>query len=426
MARVCEVTREIYVPSPEPRVAPCVGMGYIGRGLRREEGRSLTRSSDWHDTVRRRTSEDNGRNWSEWELVYKHAPTQGNFTQSGGPSQDGTGPYDPVSGRLIKPVFQRVVKGDPYVAMKELWSGNRLFCDHGFYQLSDDDGRTWGQAHQLKYEAGPEFDPDNWGDPEYYRTNEMYIGDVAVLSNGSVVISATVPVPYTDERDKKVPLIFPSDYRDGCVAGAMCFVGRWNERREDYDWTTSTPVFVPRRISTRGLAELDLAELSNGSLLMIMRGSNGGLDPVECPGRRWLSVSTDGGLTWSEVTDMRYDTGEQLYSPASISQTIRSSKTGRLYWMGNIPNVPPKGNHPRYPLQMVEIDEQEPSFKKDTLTVIDDLDPQRDSEHLQLSNFGLLEDRETHDMEVYITRIGEHGGGPDIWTAAAYKYNLVF
>lgn len=423
---ICEVTKELYAPSPEALVGTSVSMSYIGRGLRREEVRTLIRSSDWGDTVRRRTSEDNGKNWSDWELVYKQAPTQGDFTQEGGPSQRGTGPYDPVSSRLIKPVFQRIVKGDPQVAMKELWSGNRLFCDHGFYQLSADDGRSWGKARQLRYEDGPEFDPQNWGNLECFRTNEMYIGRAIALSNGTVVISATIPVLYRDEEDEKIPSVFPNTYREGCVAGAMCFVGRWNRARQDYDWTTSKPIFLPRRMSTRGLVELDLSELKNGNLLLIMRGSNVGLDPLKCPGRKWFSVSKDGGLNWCEVKEIRYATGAQLYSPASISRTIRSSKTGKLYWVGNITTVPPYGNSPRYPLQIVEIDEKNPSFKKDTVTVIDDRDPDRDSQHLQLSNFSLLENRQTHTMEVYLTRLGEHGGGPDVWTADAYKYTLLF
>ena len=310
--------------------------------------------------------------------------------------------------------------------MKVLWTGNRLFCDHGFYRISADEGLTWDDLRLLRYEDGPDFDSDNWGDPKFFRTNEMYIGGAAILSNGSVAISATVPVLYRNKEDEKVKSVFPNTYRDGCVAGAMCFAGRWNKARRDYDWRTSKPVFLPRRVSTRGLVELDLSELTNGNLLLIMRGSNTGLDPVKCPGRKWFSVSRDGGLTWSEVRDIRYDTGEELYSPASISKTIRSSKTGKLYWIGNIPSVPPDGNSPRYPLQIVEIDEERPSFRKDTVTVIDDRVPERDSEHLQLSNFSLLEDRETQKMELYLTRLGERGGGPDVWTADAYKYTLAF
>jgi len=426
MAMICEVEKELYVPSPQPRVAPGIGMTYIGEGLRREEVRSLVRSSDWSDTVRRRISEDNGRAWFEWELVVEEWPVQGEYTQSGGASPRGTGPRDPVSGRLVKPVFQRIIEGDPRRAMQEIWKGNRLFCDHGFYQLSGDDGRTWSEARPLKYEDGPDFDPEDWGDPGYFRTNEMYIGSAAVLSNGSVVISATVPVPYRDEEDEKIPSVFPNNYREGCVAGAMCFVGRWDEGRRDYDWKTSNAVFLPRRMSTRGLVELDVSELVNGHLLLVMRGSNTGLDPRECPGRKWFSVSEDGGLTWSPVADVRYDTGEPFYSPASISKTIRSSKTGKLYWVGNIPDVPPDGNSPRYPLQIVEINEDGPAFRKDTVTVIDDRDPERDSEHVQLSNFSLLENRETREMELYLTRLGERGGGADVWTADCYRYTLRF
>ena len=426
VAPICKIKKEVYVPSPEPGVGSSVSMTYIGRNLQREEVRSLIRSSDWHDTVRRRTSQDNGKNWSDWELVYKQAPTQGEFTKTGGESQDGTGPYDPVSGRLIKPVFQRIITGKPEVAMKVLWEGKRLFCDHGFYQLSDDDGRTWGKARQLKYEDGPDFDPNSWGNPEYYRTNEMYIGEAIALSNGTVIISSTIPVPYRDEQDEKFPSSFPNNYREGCVAGAVCFVGRWNKALQDYDWTKSKSVFLPRRKSTRGLVELNLSELANGNLLMIMRGSNRELDPLKYPGRRWFSVSRDGGLNWSEIKDMRYDTGEQLYSPASIAKTFRSSKTGKLYWVGNIPDVPPEGNTPRYPLQIMEIDEEGQSFKKDTVTVIDDRDPEKDSEYLQLSNFTLLENRETQEIEIYLTRLGERGSGPDLYTADAYKYTLVF
>ncbi len=94
IAWICQVKKEVYVPSPEPRVGTSVSMTYIGRKLRCEEVRSLIRSSDWADTVRRLTSEDTGKNWSDWKLECKQSPTKGEFTQSGGESQRGTGPYD--------------------------------------------------------------------------------------------------------------------------------------------------------------------------------------------------------------------------------------------------------------------------------------------------------------------------------------------
>jgi hypothetical protein len=418
------VKKELYVPSPEPRVGVTLSMCYIGSGLKREEIRAIIRSSDWVEKPRKRISANNGRTWSEWEIIDEKSKMQGNCTMKGGETQGGTGPYDPVSRRLIKPVFQRIIKGKPEVAMSEIWKGNRLFCDHGFYQLSDDDGLTWGEAFQLIYEEGPDFNPEDWVDEKYYRTNEMYIGNAITLKNGSVVISATIPIPFMDEEDRNMPSIFPNNYREGCVGGAICFVGCWDKSLQNYNWKGSKPVFLPRRISTRGLDELHISELLNGKLLLVIRGSNTGLDPLKCPGRKWFSVSNDGGLTWTEVKDIRYDTGEQLYSPASMSSTFRSSENGKLYWVGNISERPVEGNAPRYPLQIIEIDEEIICFKKETMTIIDDRDPVHDSESLQLSNYSILENRETKEVEIYLTRLGERGGGTDIWTADAYKYTL--
>jgi len=80
------------------------------------------------------------------------------------------------------------------------------------------------------------------------------------------------------------------------------------------------------------------------------------------------------------------------------------------------------GNSPRYPLQVAEIDENMVCLIKETVTIIDDLIPGLDSTNLQLSNFGLLEDRESHQIELTLTRIGERGGGPNIWDADTYRY----
>ncbi len=422
----CRIEKYLYIPSPNPNTATTVSIQYIGEGLKRSERRANISSSDWTYTHRKRYSADNGRTWSPWQLIYDKAPELNGFVQSGGPSQDGSGPLDPVSGMLIKPVFQRIVQGDPEEAMSVVWSGDRRFSDHGFYQLSADNGASWDQGHLLKYESGPDFDTEDWGNPEYYRTNEMYIGDICVHSNGSVIIAATIPVPYRDREDEKVPVVFPNTYREGCVAGAMSFIGKWDPVRKDYSWRLPNRIFLPRKISTRGLVELDLSELKDGRLLLIMRGSNTGLDSLECPGRKWISVSSDGGLTWGEITDLRFDTGEQFYSPATFARTIRSTATGKLYCFLNINTVPPMGNGPRYPLQVAEIDEENISLKKETVTIIDDRNPELDSGYLQLSNFGLLEDRQSQLIELYLTRIGERGGGDKVWDADTYRYVIRF
>ncbi len=424
--KICTVEKYLHIPSPNPNTATTVSTQYIGMGLKRRERRANISSSDWTDTHRKRYSLDNGRTWSAWQLIYDKAPELNGFVQSGGPSQDGSGPLDPVSGMLVKPVFQRIVRGDPEEAMSAVWSGDRRFSDHGFYQLSADNGATWDQGHLLKYESGPDFDRTDWGNPEYFRSNEMYIGGICVHSNGTVIIAATVPVPFRDPEDEKAPIVFPNTYREGCVAGAMSFVGKWDPALNDYRWSTSNRIFLPRKISTRGLVELDLSELKDGRLLLIMRGSNVGMDSLECPGRKWISVSNDGGLTWGEISDLRFDTGEQFYSPATFARTIRSTATGKLYCFLNINTIPPLGNGPRYPLQVAEIDEENICLKKETVTIIDDRHPELDSIQLQLSNFGLLEDRESNLIELTLTRIGERGGRPKIWDADTYRYIIRF
>ena len=139
-----------------------------------------------------------------------------------------------------------------------------------------------------------------------------------------------------------------------------------------------------------------------------------------------MSVSKDGGLTWEDITDLRFDTGGQFYSPGAMARTIRSSRTGKLYCFLNISDLPVDGNNPRYPLYVAEIDEENLCLKRDTLTIIDDRDPEKDSEYLQLSNFGLFEDRETQRVELAMTRLGAEGSGDDLWTADTYKYIIDF
>ena len=104
-----------------------------------------------------------------------------------------------------------------------------------------------------------------------------------------------------------------------------------------------------------------------------------------------------------------------------MARFIRSSKTGKLYWVGNISRKPAEGNLPRYPLYIVEVDEKIPALKKNTMTIIDDRAAQ-DTAAVQFSNFSLLENRQTLDLELYLTRLGENVGSN--FSANAYKYTL--
>jgi hypothetical protein len=69
---------------------------------------------------------------------------------------------------------------------------------------------------------------------------------------------------------------------------------------------------------------------------------------------------------------------------------------------------------------MAEVDEVTGFLKHDTFTVIAGRDPETDAEQLQLSNFSLLDDRETGRIELYVTRLG--ADRDDRWRSDAYRY----
>jgi len=405
-------------------VAAAITVRRLGAGRRREERLARQGSSDWTDTMRLRCSDDNGGTWSDWEMLAREWPSQGDCTTEQMPF---AACFDPVSGQTVQMIFQRIFQGDPKHVLRTCWSGVKLYYDHGFCQTSADEGRTWGGLQQLKYEDGPSFDPDNWAEPGFLETNEMYGGyGLTPLRDGALLYPATVPLPYQDDEDAVVAHMANLTGREGHVDGVVCFRGRWDGQAGAYAWESSAPLLVPRRVSWRGLLEPAAAELANGDVLLVMRGS----DTPVTPGRKWMAVSRDAGRSWSDVTDLRYDDGEQFYSPSSFARLLRSSQTGRLYFVGNISADPPDGNSPRYPLVIAEIDESATALKRDTVTTIDRYDPDRDTTRLQLSNFSLIEDPDTGNLELYLTRLGERGedesSTPDFWTADAYKYTLAF
>ena len=272
--------------------------------------------------------------------------------------------------------------------------------------------------HQFRYEEGAEFDPEDWGNRDFYLHNRTYGSYSAVPTREGAVVypCSEIPMEIIDGGSEET------------VDGIICFIGRWDRSRRTYAWEKSKPICVPHRVSARGLLEPCVGELSDGRLWMVIRGSNRtftGNDwegTVENPGRKWMSLSEDGGYAWGPVTDLRFDSGEPFCSPSTFAKVLRHSHTGKLYWFGNICPEPSDGNRPRYPLYIAEVDERIPALRKDTLTVVDDRDPNTDTDAFQLSNFYVFENRETGKIELYLIRYGERASH---WTHAdAHKYTI--
>ncbi len=404
---LAEVKREVYREHPRPKTAAMVSAGYVGPGLLREESYSTMARSDTPEKPKRRWSEDNGRSWSDDESLPEVVTHPDGVRVYWGP---GPQLYDAKREAIVSIWLRQTHLRGVY--------HNQLF-----WRLSSDMTRTWSQPRQIVYEAGASFDPDKPFDPEYLNNNQAYFGNnILRHSNGTLIhVAAAVNIP----KDVPVPnpkrlsvMGMPPDAR--CI-GSLCLMARWDDQLGDYAWTAGKPVWVSRSISSRGLMEPEAAELADGRLLVVWRTSNAGLDPNEVPGHKFFSVSADGGQTLTPPKPWTYDDGTAFFSPSSIHRMIRHSVTGKLYWIGNITPGRPRGNSPRYPLVIAEVDEKIPAIKRDTVTLIDER-REGDSDRLQLSNFSLLENREDHSLEIYLTRLGEDPD--DFWGADAYKYAL--
>ena len=238
----------------------------------------------------------------------------------------------------------------------------------------------------LRYEDGPDFDPAAPFAPAFCVSNRAYPG-----SGMTFAPDGTAYYPFVAYRPG-------AEY--GFTRGGVRLARRDPATGQ---WTASAPQYIAPEWSSRGLLEPDVARLRDGRLLVVCRGS----DTPTTPGRKWRCLSTDDGRTLSPVEEFRYDDGSRFYSPSSIHRFFRATRNGRLYWLANIVAEPPRGNMPRHPLYLAEIDEAKAAVIKDSLVLVDERragEPNR----VQLSNWSQLEDRETLNWEFYLARLGEH------------------
>lgn len=406
------VERTRYISSPAPNTAAVLSHCYRGTGPARVERLTSQAASDVYLEPKTRESPDNGKTWGPWDTVPDKDLHQGRFYMA---LHELGRVYDPASGKLFRLTLQRLFIGDPAEILEKAFkTGNHTeYRDHAIYQLSDDNGLTWGPMQLIKFEEGPEFDPADWGNEAYLGKNQMYSGYNAIVGpDGNLLYSACVKVPHEQDGVRED------------VCGVRIFKASWNAGTGGYDWRSPFLLTVSKRISARGIMEPWLATLSDGRLYLDMRGSSS----EWTPGRHWYSVSKDKGETWSPVSDLRYDTGETFYSPSTFAKTIRSTRTGKLYWVGNIAPEPPKGNWPRRPLVIAEFDEAQVAIRKSTVTVIDDYEPDGDaSPNVQFSNFSLVENAESGAFELYLARYGEAGklGEKTYFQTSAFKYMII-
>lgn len=398
---IVTVKRELYRQHKKPREAPIATVTYVGGQLERREVQSEETLDDVHDHVRARWSEDNGRTWGEFVAIQRSTNVDygGVIVWEGG----GADVYDPHSKLLVQSWLRQIQVGNLYHCFT-------------YTRHSKDLGRTWSEPQQLKYEEGPDFDPKQPSDHAFLDRNEGYLGNnICLRKDGTLVhVLAHCNAP-GDPKNNERPWRM----------GSIVFLGKWNADRNNYDWKPGARVEISSEHSARGLSEPEVAELADGRLLVVWRGSTEGWDGsvAKLPGRKFFSISSDGGKTLTTPAVWQYDNGSDFYSPSSFHRMIRHSVTGKLYWIGNITPAPPKGNSPRYPLVIAEVEEEKGALKRNSVTVVDDRSDKQ-SANVQFSNFSLLENRETHHFELYLTTYGQEPDPADWATADSYKYFL--
>jgi hypothetical protein len=202
---------------------------------------------------------------------------------------------------------------------------------------------------------------------------------------------------------------------------ALVLRGQW-QKDERLEWQAGARVVPDPARTTRGLIEPTLGVLQDGRVLMVMRGSND-VRP-ELPGTKWYATSDDGGQSWSTPVPWIYTEGDAFFSPSSCSQLLQHS-SGRLLWLGNICSQNPRGNSPRYPLVIGEVDRDNGLLKRDTIAAIDDR-REGENDRMHLSNFFAREDRETGDVILHCSRLFANckPDAPLDWTTDALQYRI--
>ncbi len=263
------------------------------------------------------------------------------------------------------------------------------------YSVSTDGGRSQVVDEQIIHE-GDDYDAVHHLPGVRRGGNCVMMGDLGQRSLTRSDGVLLIPVQSTPAGPDGVYINPGAGYT---YTDCMLLLGRWEGNR--LRWTCSDRIVGDPARTTRGLIEPTIAELADGSILMIMRGSNDVLPDL--PAHKWMSLSHDGGQTWMAPEPWTYDNGVAFHSPSACSQLIPHSD-GRLLWMGNLNELNSRGNRPRYPLVIGEVDRSSGRLLRDSVTVIDD---RRDgeSDQLTLSNFYAREDRETGDLLLHMPRL---------------------
>jgi hypothetical protein len=301
---------------------------------------------------------------------------------------------DPVNGNILTLVNSMDTPGlppeeyEPPIGEKAYYLRSRTSTDGGFTFISDDPLVQVGKTVANPF------------DGVYTGQNGYYLGDTGSqpirTQSGRIIIPAQAAV-----RKPNGELYNPgvATYSD-----AMMILGDW-QPDNSIQWSAK---FIKSNLtqSTRGMLEPTIAQLPDGRLLAVMRGSNGGgPDPgYNLPSYKWYATSSDDGDTWGSPQPWLYDTGQNFFSPSAMSQLLTLSN-GKVMWIGNINPTNPVGNDNRYPLVIGEVDPQSMMLIKESVFTVDTIHPGETG--VNLSHWTSFQDRATDEIVIVGDRYSE-------------------
>jgi hypothetical protein len=394
-----KVRRKTLIPAEDGCAVMQVNTCYAARsGPGLVQMYSVLVGSDTFGNFFQRTSGDNGRTWSGPAPAFVPERTPQGTLRQGEMALF----LDEEKGAVLQ--FYNLA-----LYPKDHYTGDASRNTRIFLRTSADGGRTFSAPRQLIQKG---YDATRWAEGVEFRKNAAQVSFCAPIKrrDGRILLPvARCPL----DADFSRPFLIRLE--------AGCFIGEW--KGDELEWEFSKTVKIEAARSSRGLCEPAIAELPDGSLLMVCRGSNSTIPHV--PGRKWRAISRDGGRIWSAPAPFTYKDGEAFFSPATGSRLIRSSRTGKLYWIGNITPANPDGNRPRYPLQIAEVHEAAKALRRQSVRVIEDRHPE-DSPLVQLSNFRGYEDRESGELVLIMARIQERQRDErkTDFTSPAYEYRM--